>query len=153
MATSVLEVMQRIAAVCRDAVPGAVAEARFPFAPDTFPYFSVRLVGISPEDSRGQDVMGGVYDIRVRMVIAHIDSGYDGENSDNVYTWIDDVRLQFARNQQLTSTDYPTEADIIVYTSPARNVGPISGFQAGGVHSTQLGVEFSLQYQDYTNIP
>lgn len=127
------------------ATVGVTCDAKdyFYHVQEEFPYWTNRL-GAAEYSSESEDLDTDTYNVIMRLVIAHLTSGYKGENEKNLITWIPVVKTYFnSREQLVTETTYPTAMDGLFWARVTSNTG-FRIFESTGLSAMQIGTEFVL---------
>lgn len=147
--SEISDVLDRVVAMQKEALPGSDSKPFWPYQQETFPYWTNRLGSTAIGDrqagnSGAEDIEQRSYTVLMRLVVGHITSGYEGERQDELYEWIVDIEDFFMENPMLTSALFPTEPDFLAYESELTSHTGLVIFANAGVFAQQLGVEFSL---------
>lgn len=127
-----------------ESVVTADAYPKFFYAQEDFPYFINRISDSTADLESPQDAQQRTYTCTMRLVVAHLTQGYEGENEVLLYRLIPLVEDEFGFNHWLTDEDedYVHEMDArgVVFE---RSTG-LRVFQTTGIEATQIGAEFTL---------
>lgn len=110
----------------------------------TFPYF-INRIGEWTSEGDSEDFDQDTYTVIMRLVIAHATSGYQGDNDNNLYTYIPQIKTYFNERQLLQSAAYPTRPDDLTWARCGEGTGLLL-FKHTGVNGevTQVGTEWTL---------
>ena len=113
---------------------------------ETFPYI-VHIWGAGENVSEDEDNSLVNYDVRIRFVCAHIDSGYSGEYETHLHEMIP-LLEQYLSERPMLKTDSGSYTDWPDYLLPEGfTVGTTLGIEAfpiGGTGTVQIGEELSI---------
>jgi hypothetical protein len=154
MASILSQAMTRIADMQIEALAGVTIDGSsveadavpyFPYQQEAAPYFSNRITN-HEVTYESDDIVTDTFTITMRLVIGHLEEGYDGELASDMYEYIPAVIAFFDSNPFLTSTNYPAELDYIEPEDVTITVSSgINAFLNSGVGSIQIGTEFTLE--------
>lgn len=111
---------------------------------ETFPYFTNRIADLPVTDNGSQDEDVNTPLVIMRLVVAHITSGYQGEPESKLYEWMPLVKTVFNQRMWLTSEAYP-EPMYDLQSVRVVNNGRWVQEQNEGINAIQVGVEIALQ--------
>jgi hypothetical protein len=156
MATYETELLKRCAAMQIEAMTsiGVSADAVpyfFHTNSDSFPYFTNRIADNPITDNGGEDVEINNPIVIMRLVVAHITSGYKGENEAKVYEYGPIVKSWFSKHMWLTSALYPLRMGNLQIERVTNN-GGIRAFENTGIAAIQVGREIQLSCTYYETI-
>ena len=155
MATYETELLQRVTAMQIEALAsiGVIADAKpyFYHTQESFPYFTNRIADNSIGDDGSADIDLNNPVVIMRLVIAHLTSGYKGEPETRVYEYGPIVKTWFNDRQWLTSAAYPTRMDNLQLERVVNN-GGLRAFENTGISAIQVGREIQLACIFYENI-
>lgn len=156
MATYETELLKRVAAMQIEAMTsiGVSADAVpyfFHTNSDSFPYFTNRIADNPISDDGSADIDLNQPIVIMRLVVAHITSGYKGENEAKVYEYGPIVKTWFNEHQWLTSAVYPVRMDNLQLARIVNN-GGIRAFENTGIAVVQVGREIQLSCTFYESI-
>lgn len=143
------EVIDRLLEIEQEAFPNADCIPFFFHAQESFPYFTHRYGDITPEVLSSQHYVDS-YTIVVRIVVAHLEEGYDGQGEVEVYRLLRGLIRMFLKRPTLKSLAYP---EAMLNLSPdgieLQEVRGLSVFEDGGVGADgqvakQVGTEITL---------
>lgn len=147
MATYLTELLDRVVAMQLEAMASisvnADARPMFWHWQEGFPYFTNRIADnpISDDGSQDEDLNQPV--LIMRFVVAHITSGYKGENERNLYEWLPVIKTWFNEHMWLTSVAYPARMDNLQSARIVNN-GGIRAYENAGIPVIQVGAELQL---------
>jgi len=124
--------------VTADAVP------YFFHVQESWPYFTNRLGPYTVGDD-SEDVDTITIDILMRLVIAHLSSGYKGENDDKLALYAAQVIEYFNEREWLQSATYPAALRYLVRARIRAGTGYTVFVNSGVGGVTQIGTEFTLR--------
>jgi hypothetical protein len=142
------DMLARFAAMEEEAVSGCDAAPYWPYQQGAFPYWSNRLGTMTLNDSEfGEDIQQYIHQVLARFVIAHLESGYHGENADKLVDWLGDIQTYFRTHPMLTTDagSYTAPPDFLHYEMRMVSHTGLVVFQNAGIGSNQLGVEFTFE--------
>jgi hypothetical protein len=152
MATYLTELLNRVVALQIEAMasltPAVAADAkpRFYYTSEAFPYFTNRIVDtpISDDGSQDEDVNSPV--LVMRLVVAHLTSGYHGEPEARLYEWLPHIKTYFNRRMWLQTASGPYAARMEnLQSARVINGGGLRVFENAGINAMQVGAEIQLQ--------
>lgn len=158
MASYLTELLNRVVALQIEAMaaltPPVTADAkpRFYYTSESFPYFTNRIVDtpISDDGSQDEDVNSPV--LVMRLVVAHLTSGYKGENEARLYEWLPHIKTYIQeRTQWLQSAAYPAKMNGLM-EARVINGGGLRVFENAGINAMQVGAEIQMQFRVYEAI-
>jgi hypothetical protein len=143
--TSLTDVLNRVVEIEKEisAVDGGNAVPYFWYRQDVFPYWTNRIGDITIEDAgHGEQIW--TITLTMRLVIAHLTSGYAGENEDMLYRYIPDVLSFFREHPQLQSQTIDDGLDHVMDAF----IGSCRGYSVfANSPAQQIGTEFELSFQ------
>ena len=113
-------------------------------ASETFPYFTNRIADLPITDDGSQDEDVNTPLVIMRLVVAHITSGYHGEPETKLYEWMPVIKTVFNSRMWLTSEAYPERMNDLQSVRVINN-GRWTQEQNEGINAVQVGVEIALQ--------
>lgn len=152
---SMIELLDRLVAMQKQAVIGSDAVPSYLYAQESFPYWINRWAGLVVEvDNVSEHIVIDRHTVAMRLVIAHYNEGYQGEPESRVYAALPDVLSYFSSNPGLTSLEYPDEADWLVEPQAEIISAPagLAVFQNSGAGANQVGVEFLIEIPVYREL-
>jgi len=142
------EVMDRLLAMEKEAVPGSGGATYWPYSQDKLPYWMNRLNPMTVDTTPSADIVVDRYSVSALLVIDHFDAGYEGTKFEDAYeTYIPDVIHFFDDNPELTSAAYPDPLRYIDDKDPAYITGLPSGTRVvlnSGIGVRQVVLEFAI---------
>lgn len=152
MASYLTELLNRVVALQKEAMlslrPSVSADAvpRFYFTGEAFPYFTNRIVDtpISDDGSQDEDVNQPV--LVMRLVVAHLTTGYKGEPEARLYEWLPHIKTYFNERMWLQTASGPYAARMDnLQSARVINGGGLRVFENAGINAMQVGAEIQLQ--------
>ncbi len=119
----------------------------FWYSQTVFPYWTNRIGDITIEDSGHGEQIWTVA-MTPRLVIAHLTSGYAGENEGLLYKYIPLTLAEFRERPQLQSAVQPLPLDHIedVFIDGCRGYSVFANSPA-----QQIGTEFTISFKMFVN--
>jgi hypothetical protein len=115
---------------------------------EDFPYI-VHRIGPSSPDDLSEDNSLRIYDVFIRVVVAHFTENYDGANEEMVDEIIPLLEQYFFEHPMLTTdSTAPYTVEPTWIFPEGMTVGDTTGviaFELGGIDATQIGEELSLE--------
>lgn len=141
------EVMDRLLAMEKEAVPGSGGATYWPYQQNKMPYWMNRIGGMTVEPLSADTVIDR-WTMSALLVIDHFESGYEGANFVAAYEdYIPDVIQFFDDHPLLTSTEYPDEMLFIHPNDRTQITGLPSGTRLiinSGSGVRQVVLEFTI---------
>lgn len=133
--------MDRLLEMEKEAVDESSGVAYFPYEQESFPYWTNRIVGMTP-DYVAQDIAHYPFRIAARLVLGHLTEGYKGELILSAYDHIAAVTAYFKDRPGMNSNAHTTQMeDIFTDFELVDVIGP-AAFRNDGIGNTQVGIEF-----------
>jgi hypothetical protein len=125
----------------------ASAKPFFIYQQPTFPYFTNRIESISLDLRSPQDIETREISVTMRLVVQHVNAGYEGDYERLLYELIPLVEAHFGDARWLLD-DAGSNADTMkpIGAQLTRSRG-LAIFQNAGVEAQQIGTEFTLTVQ------
>lgn len=126
--------------------PNVDAKPFFIWSQEAFPYLTNRIAESTINPESAEDLEERLYTVIVRLVIAHLGTGYKGEKEALLYELIPLLEDEFTSNRWLLDGQ---GAELVPELSaiglePNRTRGLVV-FQNAGIAVQQVGTEFVLQ--------
>lgn len=141
-------VAMEIESLTENGVGGVGGAHYFPYMQETFPYFVNRLADITViKENTAEDVFHYQINIEVLLVVAHMDSGFQGEKTEAIYDYITYLLAYLSEDihQDLQSTAYPTTPRYLNPLGLTPDLSPgVNVFTNSGLGVNQVGTRFTL---------
>jgi hypothetical protein len=142
------ELLDRVVAIQKEAMLSInIAADAWPYfykTSESFPYFTNRIADVPITDDGSQDEDVNTPLVIMRLVVAHLTSGYKGEAERRLYEWMPVVKTTFNQRQWLTSNAYPVRMANLQEVRVINN-GRFVQEKNDGIDATQVGVEIALR--------
>lgn len=112
----------------------------------TFPYF-INRAGDWTSEGDSEDFDADTHTIIMRLVIAHIDSGFEGDNDSDLYTYIPHIKTYFNERELLQSATYTSALDDLVRARCTDGNGLQVFRHTGATETVQVGTEWTLRLE------
>jgi len=143
------EVMDRLLAMEKEAVPDSGGKEYWPYSQDALPYWMNRINGMTV-DPLSADTVIDRWTMSALLVIDHLTANYEGVTFVEAYDIIPAVLQFFDDNPLLTSTAYPDEM-LFVFPDEDTRGAHITGLPSGtrtvlnsGTGTRQVVLEFTI---------
>lgn len=135
-----------VAAETRAVSPVTHADAvpYFFYHQTSFPYFTNRIGDHSPEDGSPADLQTRSYTLIARLVVAHLSSGYEGENEALLYRLIPLIENEFASDRWMLDDSGEAIPELSAVGVTFQRSRGLTVFSNTGIEAVQVGTEFTL---------
>jgi hypothetical protein len=133
-------------AASNNQTPDAVAF--WPYEQESFPYFTNRLGAMNNnQPGYATEIQDYQHTILIRLVVAHWESGFEGDKADIAYQYLVAFEDYFRKHPMLTTDPtglYPDDPDYLFEEMVLSGHTGLIVFQNTGINAFQYGIEFTL---------
>lgn len=147
------DIMDRLVAIEKEAYTGSDAVDHGIHWQEAFPYW-INLLGPATYGWDSENIVIVTRDVQIRLIVAHLTEGYDGDAEEKLFANLDEILLFFLTHEDLTSTAYPT-APVYLYSTETelRADTGLTIWRLADNAPSQIGIEFTLTIAYRVDIP
>src|SRR5574341_440315 len=112
---------------------------------EEFPYLTHRITGMPVDHAdNSENEQFPQPRLWIRVVVAHLDTGYKGEPDDRVYTYIPMLTSYYANRKWFQSAAFPARPDYLMYSELVDAGGFMVFDNRGFAGVSQVGFELTI---------